>query len=198
MSDGKKTVVPGELLGNSVEYLPGFGTYAKDDDVLSSNIGEPVLDAKNHLARLNVRTRVAKLQGVGTITLGKVAEVTENSAMVDLMPVRVNGVDYAVNGITAVLRVSDVKNSYVETMHSEFRVGDIIKARITGVSKHTVSLSTDGKSLGVVKASCARCRTTLERDGVKLRCPACGFIESRKLADCYGSDFSNADEKLLM
>lgn len=183
----KELLTPGELVGSSLEYLPGNGTYSKDDDVLSSNTGTPVLDAKNHLARLNIKTRVAKLQGVGTVTLGKIAELTENSALVDLLPTEENGVELVPNGITAVLRVSDVTNSYVESMRAEFRTGDIIKTRIVNVSKHTVALSTDGKALGVVKAACGRCRTTLEINDAKLRCPACGFSEIRKLSSDYGN-----------
>ncbi|NYZ79854.1 exosome complex RNA-binding protein Csl4, partial [Candidatus Micrarchaeota archaeon] len=139
------------------------------------------------LARLNVRTRVAKLQGVGTVTLGKIAGLTENSALVDLLPMKEDGVDFVPNGITAVLRVSDVTNSYVESMRAEFRTGDIIKTRIVEVSMHTVALSTDGQSLGVVKASCGRCRTTLEKNDAGLRCPACGFNETRKLSSDYGN-----------
>jgi exosome complex component CSL4 len=188
MADDKKEILtPGELVGSSLEYLPGLGTYAKDDDVLSSNIGTPVLDVKNHLARLNIKTRVAKLQGVGTVTLGKIAELTENSALVDLLPTEVEGVELVPNGITAVLRVSDVTNSYVESMRAEFRTGDIIKTRIVNVSKHTVALSTDGKTLGVVKATCGRCRETMELADGKLKCPSCGFSETRKLSSDYGN-----------
>lgn len=173
-------------MGSSLEYLPGLGTFAKDDDVLSSNIGVPALDAKNHLARLDILTRVPKLQGVGTVTLGTIAELTESSALIDLEPTKADGFDLVPNGITAVLRVSDVKNSYVESMKAEFRTGDIVKVRIVNVSKHTVALSTDGKSLGVVKAACARCRSTLDLSDENLKCSACGSVETRKLSADYG------------
>jgi len=180
-------VLPGDHVGNSIEYLPGFGVYAEEDDLYSSNIGNLEIDSERRLARLNIKTRVPKLQGIGTITFGVVAGVTSNSAIVDLVPVQTKNLHLIPRGVPAVLRVSEVKRGFVEDLHSEIKSGDIIKVKIIDVSRHTVSLSINRGDLGVVKASCLRCRSMLEKQGYKLKCPKCGYVENRKLSSEYDS-----------
>jgi exosome complex component CSL4 len=66
-----------------------------------------------------------------------------------------------------------------------FRAGDIVRAKVIGVQREPIQLSTVGRDLGVLVALCSRCRTVLNREGNRLRCPECGSLESRKLTNDY-------------
>ena len=178
--------VPGDNVGNSLEYLPVFGIYAKDDDLYSSGIGEVQFDVKEHAAKLNVATRIPKLQSVGIVTYGLVIEVNENSALIDLIPIKSGKFDFAVNGLSAILRVSDVRRGFVKDLKEEFKSGDIVKVKIVNVSKHTVNLTTDRPELGVIKTVCTRCRHDVSIVNGRLRCTNCGNNEYRKISNEYG------------
>lgn len=186
-NEEKKFVMPGDKVGSSVEYLPGFGVYAKDDDLFASNTGRLNIDTKNHSAKLEIKTSIPKMQTVGTVTYGVVASVNDNSALIDLITVKSGNYRMIPNESSSMLRVSDVKMGFVKTMKSEFKTGDIVKVKIVEVSPHTVGLTTKSSELGVVKANCSRCKTVLEKDGYKLKCPNCNTIEVRKVSSDYGN-----------
>jgi exosome complex component CSL4 len=179
------TVFPGDFVGAAEEYVPGFGIYEEKGKLYASNTGELQLDAKTHSARVISKTRIPKLQGVGIITLGVVASVSENVALIDLAPMRSKSFEFVPCGISAVLHVSDVKQRFVEALSDEVKTGDIVRVKIIEVSPHTIRLTTSEKDLGVVKAFCSRCRHGLKRLEYRLTCPRCGSIETRKIAFDY-------------
>jgi len=185
----KKTdlVLPGQEVGTSEEYLPGFGIYSKDGKLFSSNIGKLEIDSKTHVAKVKVKTSIPKMQSPGIVTLGIVANVTEHVALIDLIPFESKNFRFVPQGATAVLHVSKVKRGFIKNMESEMKIGDIIRTKIIEVSKHTVNLTTDEKNLGVVRAFCSNCRHELLGTGYRLKCPSCGYTETRKTAYDYGS-----------
>jgi exosome complex component CSL4 len=85
----------------------------------------------------------------------------------------------------AAIHVSNVRDSFVKSLSQEFAMSDIVKAKV--INTQNMRLSTAEASLGVMRASCSRCRTILEKDGSKLKCPSCGYIEKRKLSSDYGT-----------
>lgn len=180
-------VLPGDYVAESEEYLPGFGVYSEKGKLFSSNIGELELDPKTHTAKVKVSTRIPKMQDVGIITLGVIADVTENTALVDLIPFESKNFVFVPNGVSAIIHVSKVKRGYTENMREEFRVGDIVRAKIIEVSRHTVSLTTSDKNLGVIQAFCSKCRSELVKKGTSLVCSKCGYMENRKFAYDYGT-----------
>lgn len=180
-------VLPGDYVAESEEYMPGFGVYSEKGKLFSSNIGDLELESKTHTAKVNVKTRIPKMQGVGIVTLGVIVDVSENVALVDLIPFESKNFVFVPNGITAVIHISKVKGGFTENLRQEFKAGDIVRAEIIEVSKHTVSLTTDGKNLGVIKAFCSKCRSELLKKGTSIECSNCGFVEDRKFAYDYGS-----------
>ena len=42
----KSTVAPGQVLAEGMEYLPGAGTYRKDDAILANRVGVAIVDGK--------------------------------------------------------------------------------------------------------------------------------------------------------
>jgi len=180
-------VLPGDHVGAIEEYMPSTGTFSSDEGVYSSNIGQLEIDAKTHSAKVKPKTRTPKLQGVGTVTIGMVAQTSDSVAIVDLAQIDSQGVSLVPNGVSAVLHVSNIRRDYVKDLRDELRIGDIIRARIIESSEHTTKLTIDGRELGVIKAFCIRCRQPLRSSGAKLICDRCGDVESRKMAQDYGS-----------
>jgi exosome complex component CSL4 len=181
------TVVPGERIGAVEEYMPAEGTFSSDDSVYSSKIGELLADRKTHSAKVASKTRKFKIQGVGDVTIGEIAEATEMVAIVDLAEIDDDHNSLVPNGNSAVLHVSNITQSYVEDLRAEVKIGDIIRARIIEVTPGTTKLSIASKELGVIKAFCSVCRQPLRQAGPKLVCDRCGSVEHRKTAEDYGS-----------
>lgn len=179
-------VLPGDYIGISEEYLPGFGVYSEKDKLYSSNIGNLDLDIRNHVAKVMVKTRIPKMQSPGIIVIGIVVNVMENIALIDLIPFKSKNFVFVPQGTTAVLHVSKVKRGFIKELSKEIKAGDIIRVKIIEVSKHTVSLTTDGKDLGVIKAYCSICRHELTKRGPGLFCDNCKNKEYRKTAYDYG------------
>ena len=183
----KKFVLPGDKLGAVEEYTPGFGAYATDEELFSSNIGNIDIDQKKHVARVTCSTRIPKMQREDIITLGVIAEVYENTALIDLLPFESKSFYFVPQETTAILHASKIKRGYVDKVSSEIRTGDIVRVKIIEVSRHSINVTTDGKNLGVIKAYCSRCRNELQKIGYSLLCPKCGNKESRKTAFDYRS-----------
>ena len=181
------TVLPGDYVGANEEYMPSEGTYSTDEGVLSSNIGELEIDRKSHSAKVRITTRIPKLQGVGTVTVGEVAEANDAVAIIDLVEIDEKKLSLVPNGVSAILHVSNIRRDYVEDLRQEVRIGDLIRARIIETSAHSTKLSIDGKDLGVIKAYCSNCRQALRLSGLKLVCDKCGSVEHRKTAEDYDS-----------
>jgi len=78
-----------------------------------------------------------------------------------------------------------VRDSYVKNLSQEFSMSDIVKAKV--INTQNMRLTTSEKSLGVMKAYCSRCRSELQMDGKRLKCPSCGRTEKRKLSSDYGT-----------
>jgi exosome complex component CSL4 len=180
-------VLPGQRIAEPEEYISSAGTFSSDDGVYSSGIGDLELDAKSHSAKVKTKTRTAKLHKVGTIVVGIAVEVSESVAIIDLVQIDSKNESSVPNGVSAVLRVANVRQSYVKDLRSEVRIGDILRLRIIETSEHSTKLTTDDRNLGVIKAFCTSCRQPLKRTGNKLICDRCGNTEGRKLAEDYDS-----------
>lgn len=179
-------VVPGEFVGYEEEFMPGFGTYSENGDVYSSNIGELEKDVKKREVKVKVKTRIPMFFKRGMSVYGRIAQMTDNIAVVDIIPMVVGQFYYVPRPVTHILPISEVKRGYTRSMRDEFRIGDIIKAKILSMDQHTVTLTTKAMDLGVVKAFCTQCRHPLVKDKNALKCPNCGNIEHRKVSVDYG------------
>lgn len=178
----EKDVAPGTFLGTEEEYIAGSGTYIEGGKVYSSAAGVVRESDKN----LSVDQKAA-LHSVkpGTIVYGRVEDVFEPIARVSVIPVSSKGVRFAGLPDQCVIRISNVKMGYVKQIHDEFKIGDIIKAKVIDVSKGEVALGTKEDNLGVVKAFCTTCRSPLCLVGSSLVCGKCGGKEMRKLSKEY-------------
>ncbi len=178
-------VLPGFELGFSEEYIPGEGTHEEDGTVYASTTGIMKIDMNERKISVLPRTSVPTVPKEGDIIIGKIFDVKQQVAIVDIL--KTKGVERGLPGnLSGSIHISNVRNSYVEELSRELSPGDVIYARVLNANRSPIQLTMVGKELGVIKAFCYRCNKPLVLDGRKLKCRECGRVEFRRLAKDYG------------
>lgn len=146
----KKLVLPGEHLLSCEEAEPGYNTYAENDEVFSASFGEEDISG----GKVSVKRRGKSLVRpyVGMEVYCMVVKSTPNKAICSCISVsEIDGNERSLD-ITAVLPVSAIRKGYVEHLRDEIRIGDILKAKISKVTKAGIDISMIGQGLGVIYA----------------------------------------------
>jgi len=178
-------VLPGDYLGVIEEYFPGEGVKEENGELYAIRAGRVRIDPEKMEISIEPVTDTPPLPQVGDIVIAKVIEVKPQAAIVQLIKIEGRNDREIATSKLAGIHISQVRNGYVEGMGSEFKIGDIVRARVIANEKSPIQLSTKGPDLGVVYALCSRCRAPLVRRGDKLVCPRCGHVETRKLSSLY-------------
>ncbi|MBS7643496.1 exosome complex RNA-binding protein Csl4 [Candidatus Bathyarchaeota archaeon] len=177
-------VTPGDKLGVIEEFLPGRGTFVKDGLIYSLITGHALVDIPNKIISVYPRVRPPILPYEGSIVIGQVSNTQEKSVSVRILKIGKRDVPGVFTGI---IHISTASEDYIKTMYDAFKPGDIVRARVVSDKNMTYHLSTVDKSLGVLFAFCSRCGFPLSRKGDILQCQVCKNIESRKIAEDYGT-----------
>ncbi|MCD6373492.1 MAG: exosome complex RNA-binding protein Csl4 [Thermococcus sp.] len=179
-------VLPGDYLGVIEEYFPGDSVKEENGELYAIRAGRVRIDPQRMEISVEPVTDVPPLPQVGDIVIGKIVEVRGQSAIVQLIKIEGRKDDREIaTSKLAGIHVSQVKDGYVENLSKEFKIGDVIRARVIANEKSPIQLSTKGPELGVIYALCSRCRTPLIKRGNQLICPKCGNVETRKLSTLY-------------
>jgi len=176
-------VLPGERLGVIEEFIPDFGTYVKDGIIYSRILGRALIDLSNKRVSVYSLGREVRVPKVESIVVGQVSNVQSENAAVRIFEIGNNQLSGIFSGI---LHVSDVAQSYVESMFNVCKPGDIIRAKVISEKNQVYHLSIKDKNLGVIYAFCSHCGYTLEPKRQGVFCPRCGKVEKRKTAFDYG------------
>ncbi len=179
----KKLVVPGDFIGTEEEYLAGHGTFAEKERIYATIAGEP-LDTERKLSVQQKRSLRA-LQ-IGTVVIGTIENIVEPIALVSIKA----GSDgresrFGENPDYSVLHASMIKRGYVKNVRDEYRIGDIIRAKIADVRNGELRLATDADELGAIKAFCPKCRHPMKLESAILKCESCDWKDNRKIAKDY-------------
>lgn len=177
-------VLPGELVGTTEEFKPGEGTNVSAGDIYSTATGNIIIDRKARVVSVRPRTLTPNILKVGDIIYGKITDVRESGAIVEVAGIEGKEDREIVNVRSGDIHVSNVRDSYVKRLSDEFRPFDIVKARV--IDTERIRLTTAEDSLGVVKAYCSNCKGELVLEGKKLKCPVCNMTETRKISTEYG------------
>jgi exosome complex component CSL4 len=186
MMEKGKSVSPGEFIGTEEEFAAGEGTFTDAKGNIYAAVFGSVSISKDKVASVKGACAVPKTLRKGSIVYGRVEEIFEPVALLSIQPTE-SGCERCspVEGYS-VLHASRVKRSYVEMIHDEMRIGDIVKAVVDEVrTSGEVMLSTKEPGLGVVKAFCSRCRAPLALKKGRLECERCGSVERRHLSNEY-------------
>ena len=180
-----KIVLPGDKLSTSEELLAGDGTYEEDGIIRAYRMGFYDVDDKRHTAMVKPLTSVPVVVKKGDIILAHAASVRSMMVIADVF--HVIGKKRAISGDTnGTIHASEISRSYVKDASTEYKVGDIVRARIFQV-KPSIQLTTKDRELGVIKALCTKCRHVMDNKGNDLECNNCRNRERRKIAQDYGT-----------
>lgn len=178
-------VIPGDELGFSEEFIPDEGAYEEDGKVFAAITGEVSIDMKERKIKVFPKIGMPPIPKDGDLVIGTIVDIKAQIAIVEI--VKLKGNDRALSKYTrGGIHISQVRDAYVSTLSREFKVGDIVCAKITNTQRDPIQLSTVDKDLGVIKAFCLRCSSPLTRVGNKLKCKECGRTEFRKISSEYG------------
>ncbi|VVB56980.1 Exosome complex component Csl4 [uncultured archaeon] len=117
--------------------------------------------------------------------VGRIENISEPVALAVVEAEAVEGQRAPKSSAYVVLHASYIKRGYVKKVRDEYRIGDIIRARVVEMKNGEHHISTDDAHAGCLIAYCAGCRTPLEKRPAGLQCPACDRRDNRKLADDY-------------
>jgi len=178
-------VMPGDELSTSEELLPGDGTYEEDGIIRASRIGKYIIDKKYRRAKVKPFTSTPVVVKKGDIVLAEVRFAKPMMIVADV--IHVIGKNRGISGDNnGTIHASEISRSYVKDASTEYKVGDIVRAKIFQV-KPSIQLTTKDKDLGTIKALCVKCRHPLDQKGNSLECNNCGNKEHRKTAIDYGN-----------
>ncbi|WP_456423471.1 exosome complex RNA-binding protein Csl4 [Thermococcus sp.] len=179
-------VLPGDYLGVIEEFMPGEGVREENGELYATRAGKVKIDQTKMEISVEPITDTPPLPEVGDVVLARVIEVKPQAVIVQLLQIegRENDREIATSKLAGI-HISQIKEGFVEDITKEFKIGDIVRAKVIANEKSPIQLSTKGRELGVVYALCSRCRTPLIRRGDKLICPRCGNVETRKLSPYY-------------
>jgi len=179
-------VLPGDYLGVIEEFMPGEGVREENGELYATRAGRVRINPEKMEISVEPVTDTPPIPKVGDIVLAKVIEVKPQAVILQLLQIegRDNDREIATSKLAGI-HISQIKEGFVEDITKEFKIGDVVRAKVIANEKSPIQLTTRGKDLGVVYALCSKCRTPLIRRGDKLICPRCGNVETRKLSPYY-------------
>ena len=184
-SNDGQFVVPGERLGVVEEFVPGPGTYERDGTIYSEITGYTAKDKVNKIVSVKPTVKQPLIPTEGDTVVGRVVSVQGKMATLNLLKI---GDKVLSTPFTALLHISTSSPKYERVMMEVCKVADVVRARVVNTKNRVPQLTTIGRGLGVIKASCSRCGDPLALNGTVLQCRTCMNIERRKLAEDYGKD----------
>ena len=182
---GKKVVVPGDFLALEEEYLGGANTFTDDEgNVYSDSIGKAMFDDASRTVTISKEKPVSKLS-VSTVVIGYVHLVKDSVVVIRMAYCEEQKGRRVVAPTQAFLKVANVSRAYVKLLRDEFKIGDLVVAKICEITPFGIQLRTNEPNLGVIRAHCTKCRSILHLSGRDLRCLNCGNVERRKTSMEY-------------
>ncbi len=137
LKEHKEIVVPGEIIAEGMDFLPGEGTYREEEKIKASVLG--MLEVKGRLLRI-IQLSGKYLPRKGDTIIGRITDILMagwrveiNSAYTAMLPLK--------NGTSAFIPKGADLTKY-------FNIGDYIVAKITNVtSQMLVDLTMKGPGL---------------------------------------------------
>ncbi len=131
----RKVVIPGEVIFEGEDYLPGEGTEKRNNQVVAVRYG---------LAEENKKlVKVIPLSGVyqprrGNVVIGRVENVTFNGWVIDI--------NTAEGAFLSLMEVPRYVNK--DDLEEVFMIGDMMVAKIGAINKRGIDLTVKLKGLG--------------------------------------------------
>jgi exosome complex RNA-binding protein Csl4 len=146
----KKLVLPGEHLLSAEEAEAGSNTYTDKDEIYSAAFGEEVVSE----GKVSIQRKGKSLfrPHVDMDVYCMVMKTTDTKAICSCISKNELESKERSMEMTAVLPVRNLRKGYVNKVEDIVRIGDIIKAKISKVTKTGIDINMVGRDLGVVYA----------------------------------------------
>ena len=177
-----KFVIPGTEIGIEEEFEAGQGTANEEGHILAAAAGP--LEEKDHQLHVKGKPALTPL-AAGAWVVGRIDNISEPVALAVVQAEEISGQRTPQTSAYVVLHASYIKRGYVKKVRDEYRIGDIIRARIVEQKNGEFHISTDDPHAGCLVAFCSTCRQPMQKRPAGLQCPGCERRENRKLADDY-------------
>jgi exosome complex component CSL4 len=179
-------VLPGDALGVTEEFVPSEWTYEDEGRIRSLVAGTVSVDNKNKKISIIPKTGSPSLLKTGVVVLGQVSDVRGQRALIKLDSIKDTSRGL-VTSFSGGIHISQAQKGYVAKLTDEFRIGDLIEAKVTKIiGVDNVDLTTAEDELGVLKAMCTKCRHYMKQISKnEVECPNCGNKERRNLSNEY-------------
>jgi exosome complex component CSL4 len=181
----EREVFPGDRLAVIEEYSEGGGTYQRDGDVRSAEIGVTRHDGATRSVAVEKKTPEIIVPKEGMVAVAEVGSVARRDARVDIFMLDGKLIHPTYSGV---IHISDISRDYTKNIDMALRNGDVVKGRIVNVKNRLNQMSLARPEYGVIYAYCSRCGGLLENNRGRLTCPDCGRVERRKTARSYGRE----------
>jgi exosome complex component CSL4 len=174
------TVLPGDKLATIEEFIPGTGSAAVDESVVSTVVGDIEPDMANRVMNVKpVKSAEKSLPKPGDYIIGFVDSAQPSMAQITIL---------AINDVVSDKQLSAMLSLREDRRRrsSPLKSGDIVRARVISTMNSIYHLALEGPNTGVVKTQCSNCGgdvVAMVRDRVK--CRECGFVDERLLADDF-------------
>ena len=135
MTETRKVVIPGEVIFQGEDYLPGEGTEKRGNEIISIRFG--LAEESKKLVK------VIPLSGVyqprrGNVVIGKVENITFNGWVIDI--------NTAENAFLSIMEVPRYVNK--DDLEEVMTIGDMVVAKINSINKRGIDLTIKFKGLG--------------------------------------------------
>jgi len=178
----EKIVVPGEFICTEEEFAEGKYSYESDGKLYSTILGKPESSKEYRDVSVKGAKNIRSLRR-DDIVYGRVMLVRDNSVGIEMLSAEGSSGERIVIGNSfASIMVRNVSQSFIRNLKAEFKIGDIVTAKVDSIKPYGIDLRTNERDLGVVIGFCSKCRTRLENAGNEFKCIACGSNEHRKIA----------------
>ncbi len=125
LKNERDLVVPGEVLAEGLDYLPGYGAFREGDKILAKNVG--IISIRERNISVNALAGVY-MPKAGDKIIGEVLDVQMSTWFLDISA-----------PYDASLSIGEASDEYIERgadLSRIFDVGDLLYAKIVSVSKY--------------------------------------------------------------
>ena len=179
-------VLPGDALGSLRNLFHQSGPMKMKEEIESLVAGTVSVDNKNKKISIIPKTSSPSMLKSGVIVMGQVSDVRGQRALIKLDSIKDKSRGL-VTSFSGGIHISQAQKGYVAKLTDEFRIGDLIEAKVTKIiGIDNVDLTTAEDELGVLKAMCTKCRHYMKQTSKnEVECPNCGNKERRNLSSKY-------------
>jgi exosome complex component CSL4 len=180
-------VLPGDALGVSEEYVPSDWTFEEGGEIRSLVAGTVSVDDKSKRISVIPKTNIPSILKTGMTIIGQISEVRGQRAFIKIEMIKGSDRSLPIS-FSGGIHISKAQKGYVSNLSNEFRIGDIVEAKVSKIiGLDNVDLTTAEAELGVIKAMCTNCRHFMKRSNKnEVICLNCGRKEKRNLSTNYG------------